>query len=492
MTGYWTGLRPCAARRPVRVLGALALLVPVGVWCASHAVSDVGDGIFHYLAAHFAFSHPRLLLDSWCKPLFTLLAAPLASAGFAGMVLFQALVTAGTAAILCRIGGEAGWKSPWLPALLLYVAPGTWTALASGWTEPLFGLLLVLALRSVERGRQRAAFAVVGFLPFVRAEGWVIMAWWAVIGLKERRPGLLVAALAGHVLYAIAGTLFVFHDPLWMFRQNPYWVIDRTYGHGSWMHFFARSPDIAGLPVAIATAAAGLAILSRRAVAARAAVASPTAADDARWCDFQLGSFAAYFFAHVVFWRFGLFKSFGLSRVLIAVLPVAALVVGREVELLGRRLRGAIPAGVPAYALAIVVVCHAFGNHPTALQIATRSDQQRAADAAVAWIRTKYATAAETPLVYSSNPYMAFLLDLDVFDPTRSRFVSELVDSPPVGGALVVWDSWFSVAEHGFSSEKLATLSLEDSQRFRVNGTGGGFYEVVTGRVPFNDGAARQ
>lgn len=89
MSGFVPGAGSRAASLPLRAAVAVAVLLPVGLWCSSHVVSDVGDGVFHYLAAHLAFAHPRLLLDAWCKPLFTLLAAPLASSGFAGMVLFQ-------------------------------------------------------------------------------------------------------------------------------------------------------------------------------------------------------------------------------------------------------------------------------------------------------------------------------------------------------------------------------------------------------------------
>lgn len=474
---------------PVRAAMASTVLLPVGLWWASHVVSDVGDGVFHYLAAHFAFAHPRLLLDAWCKPLFTLLAAPLASTGFAGMVLFQALVTLATAVLLGRIAKQDGWRAPWLAALLLYAAPGTWNALLSGLTEPLFGLLLVVALWSVERRRARWAYLVVGFLPFVRAEGWVLMVWWAALAARDRRADLVLALLCGHAVYGVVGTLFVYHDPLWMFRQNPYWVVDRSYGHGTWSHFFVGYPGIAGLPAALATGAAAVALVARRAAASRGSERSATSADDARWCDLYLGSFAAYFVAHVIFWRFGLFKSFGLTRVLVAVLPVAALVVAREVDRLGRCLPGDRGA-FAAWGTAVVVAWYAMGDHSTALRLADRlrpTDQQRAVDAAVAWVRTRHATPADTPVVYSSNPYVALALDLDVFDRARARFVAELTDQPAIGGALVVWDSWFSVAEHGYARERLEAMALEERQHFRVDAADGGFYEVVTGRLPVTE-----
>ncbi|MBY0274043.1 hypothetical protein K2Z84_01785, partial [Candidatus Binatia bacterium] len=256
---------PVAARIAI----AAALLAPLGLWSAGHVVSDVGDGVNHHLTAHLVHAHPRMLLDSWSKPLFTLLSAPLASLGFAGTVLFQSLVTLASAGALWHLGRRAGWRAPWIAPLLLYVAPGTWDALLSGWTEPLFGLVLLAALGSLAAARWRLAYLLIGLLPFVRAEGWVLMVWWAMLALAARRPALLLPLAAGHVAYAIAGALFVHHDPLWMFHENPYWLADRAYGHGGWTHFFIGYPTIAGLPAALATATAAVAVALRRAASLR-------------------------------------------------------------------------------------------------------------------------------------------------------------------------------------------------------------------------------
>jgi hypothetical protein len=480
-----TVVRRVDAAIATRLAIAAALLVPVGIWSATHVVSDVGDGVNHHLAAHLAFAHPQMLLDAWCKPLFTLLAAPLASLGFAGTVLFQSVTTLGTATLLWAIGMRAGWRAPWLAPLLLYVAPGTWQALLSGWTEPLFGLLLVAALWSLERERWTRAYLLIGFLPFVRAEGWVLMLWWALLAIALGRLALVLPLALGHVVYAIAGTLFIHHDPLWMFRQNPYWVADRPYGNGTWTHFVDGFPAVAGLPAAVLVAAAIASVLLRR---VRGLTSRSDRGEDeaARWCDFVAGSFLVYFVTHVVLWRFGLFKSFGLLRVLIAVLPVAALVATRELERLCAALP-AIAARLAPWAIAVVLVGFALGDRPTSLTRAgllRPTDQQRAVDAAVAVLRTSHATPAETPLVYSANPYVPFALDLDVFDRRRSRMIAEIAGDPPAPGAIVVWDSWFSVAEHGVSADRLAALTLEERRSFVVRSPDGGWYEVVTGRVP--------
>jgi hypothetical protein len=134
-----------------------------------------------------------------------------------------------------------------------------------------------------------------------------------------------------------------------------------------------------------------------------------------------------------------------------------------------------------------VLVLWAVGDQPSSVRLGARlrpSVQQRAVDAAVARLRTVYATPGDTPLVYSSSPYVAFALDLDVFDLARSRALAELKDTEPVPGAVIVWDSWFSVAEHGLGADQLQRMALDDRQGFVVRSPDGGSYEVVTGTVP--------
>jgi hypothetical protein len=477
----WRSITWCA-------LVGVALLVPVSAWLIFGALPDVGDGVNHYLGAHLAFAHPQFLLDPWFKPLFTLLAAPFAWFGFPGMVVFQAVVLLLSATMLWKIATARGLRFRWVAPLLLLVAPSTARALLSGLTEPLFGLLLVTALWSCERERWGWGYLLVGSCAFVRAEGWVLMLWWGLLALRERRWWLLVALSCGHLVYAAVGALWIVHDPLWMFHLNPYWISERAYGHGTWKHFFRDYPFVAGAPFATATVLAAMLLSIRCALArirhARGAGDADSASDE-RWLLFYLGSFAAYFFAHVVFWRFGLFNSFGLPRVFVAILPVAAIVVAREWDLLVRRA-SPIVATLLTWTLAMALLSFALGDGATALRfhdLLTRREQQLAIDQAVARLRTVYATPGETPPVYFSSPYVAFALDLDIMDQAFARSIKELTEGPPRPGALVVWDSWFSVVEQGVTREALDRLPLDDRQVFVADGSSGERYEVVTGRV---------
>ena len=76
------------SNRQARLL-ALLLLISVVVTFITTNTYDSGDSIKHYLFARYAFQYPMNYMDSWAKPLFTLISSVPAQAGFIGMKLFQ-------------------------------------------------------------------------------------------------------------------------------------------------------------------------------------------------------------------------------------------------------------------------------------------------------------------------------------------------------------------------------------------------------------------
>ena len=86
-----------ASDRRARLLLAALLGISVLMAFITRGTYDSGDSIKLYLFARYAFEHPLNLLESWAKPLFTLLAAGPAQAGFMGMKLFQCAVVATSA-----------------------------------------------------------------------------------------------------------------------------------------------------------------------------------------------------------------------------------------------------------------------------------------------------------------------------------------------------------------------------------------------------------
>lgn len=142
-----------ATAQRARLLLAGLLLVSAITAVFTRGTYDSGDSVYHYVFAHYAFKHPLNLLDSWAKPVFTLLAAGPAQFGFLGMKLFQCAVVAASAWCAYVVARALRLPAPELAILFAYAAPDYFLIQFSGLTEPLFGLLLVAAVALAMRGR---------------------------------------------------------------------------------------------------------------------------------------------------------------------------------------------------------------------------------------------------------------------------------------------------------------------------------------------------
>ena len=63
----------------------------------SEGTAGGADDINHYRYARYAFDNPGFFFDTWAKPLFTLLFAPVAQFGFNAVRLFNVLIGLATA-----------------------------------------------------------------------------------------------------------------------------------------------------------------------------------------------------------------------------------------------------------------------------------------------------------------------------------------------------------------------------------------------------------
>ena len=70
------------------VLLLIAALLIALQWLST-GIDGETDSITHYQIARYAFKYPHFFLDTWGKPLFTILSSPLAQFGYSGAVLFN-------------------------------------------------------------------------------------------------------------------------------------------------------------------------------------------------------------------------------------------------------------------------------------------------------------------------------------------------------------------------------------------------------------------
>ena len=434
---YWAGL-------------VLLILSSALAFCTQNTY-DTGDSIQHYLCSRYALMHPQLFLDSWAKPLFVLLTVLPAQAGFVGIMTFQCAVVAMSAHLAYRIAVQLQLPMPWLAVPLTYAAPDYFLMQFSGLTEPLFGLVLVAGVVLAVQERPGWSAAVISWLPFVRTEGFMLLVVWAVYLLVIKQKRWLPLLRLGFGVYSLVGWL-VLGELGWVFGRNTYGNGQANYGHGEWLHFIKHLPGWLGwalLPLfVLGMAWGGMALL--RPVWRRR---------PARWpAEFLLvyGSITAYIVAHSIFWALGIFKSFGMTRVLAALTPLAAVVALSGLDACAQLVKQPVARQRLRLGIAVVVLLYPF----TGLNLALRWRRdfgpqgelvlnQKIAD----WVRSTYPSGP--PALVTSMPALHLKLGTDPFAPVMYH-LNAVAEQPalPVG-TVVVWDSRIAVVDDGVTFEQL-------------------------------------
>lgn len=430
-----------SAHRLVRPFFALALITMMTVALLSKGIFDTGDGITHYQIARWSWRHPELFLHHWGKPLFTLIASLPAQFGYKGIVVFNVLCHIGTGWLTWRIADRMKLPYAFLAGPLLIFAPISWGVAQSGLTEPLFALTLMLAIYFITGGRYTMAAVIISLLPFVRTEGFTLAPLFGLFFLV-RKEFLPIALLAcGTIVYSVIGGLFVHHDFLWVFHQNPY-KGEASYGHGEFFHFIGRSEFIFGWAMTLLTGMGIVTIPFRKRF---------TPIHSMTEIILIAGCFILFFAAHSIFWWKGLFGSYGLIRVMACVLPCAVLLSLRGLQLATSLFasRKLLRAGI-AMIVVVLTMFNTFSQHhlvllPDERQVA----QQEVADA----IHTQH---LETRLMFYGHPVMTHLLNKDPFDQAQCIEMYGLPESQAFpAGAIVVWDQHFGTVQHMVSEEQL-------------------------------------
>jgi hypothetical protein len=302
-------LRLVAWLVPFAVLGAVLVR-----WCPDSYQQDAG---YHFLFARWSLEHPRLLVDVWGRPLFTALYAFPAQAGYAAAKLLTVAVALAAAWNTARLAQAYGLERPALAIPLLFLQPSFLLVCSDTMTEPLFALVLVVALRLHQAGRLRGSMWTAALLPLVRPEGFFVALLWGAFVAFDPRAGrtflgrvLSTARLAaGVVVWWVAATLLT-RDPLFILHNwPPNWAAGATYGTGPLLQYWIIRDHLLAGWILQASFAVGFLVLA----ASRRATALP------------LATLAVVAVLHSVFYRLGWFGSAGYARYLVCVSPPMAL-----------------------------------------------------------------------------------------------------------------------------------------------------------------------
>ncbi|HVO21674.1 MAG TPA: hypothetical protein VMU15_20645 [Anaeromyxobacter sp.] len=438
-------MRPCeqpGAPPAGPATGGRALAVRIGCWLLPFAALGAAlvhfypdsyqqDGGFHFLFARWALAHPRFLLGVWARPLFTALYALPAQLGYPAAKLATVAVALATAWHTARLARAHGLERAELAVPLLFLEPSFLLVCSETMTEPLFALLLVVALRLHRAGRVAGGMWVASLLPLARPEGFFLCLLWGAFVALDRHGGgtlfrraLSTARLLGGVALWWLAALLMTHDPLFIVHNWPQgWSLDAGPATGSLAQYWrVRYLLLAGPAMLVLFGVGLVALWVRRRLGL--AVAS-------------LGLLVAL---HSVFFRFGLFGSAGYARYLVCVAPPMALATLAGWNALAEALPGRLARRVGAAVGAAVLLRAAWLCLGYVDSYGSSRDARAVADTA-AWFRAHPRPVAR--LVYS-QAYMDVLLDVDlserpVLGRDRERNVEILRALPP--GTLVFWDA---------------------------------------------------
>ncbi len=430
----------------VTVFYIIAMIVLMLVY---KGTGDEGDSILHYLFAKYAFIHPENFLNHWAKPVYVILAAPFAQLGFIGIKIFNTVMFAISGYLMSKTAQN--WKIPyadWIP-IFLFTTPAAYHLVLSGLTEPLFAAWLVIGLYLFSIFKSGMAVCWLSFLPFVRSEGLIILIVTTAY-LIWKNKGLLLPLLAvGHVVFSLAG-FFLYGDYLWIFSKMSYATTISFYGKGAWWHFFYYFTQII-TPVQYFFIALG--VLVAVVFTFRNIKISRFNSIKNTHLAFVYAGAISYFLAHTLFWYLGIFNSYGLTRVLLGVMPLFALVMLTGWTWLFQWIRtpfSQLFKMVIALILTLNLVFHWDWDYH--LSPSPVFDALKVANANL--------KLTNSLPIYTGSPAVTLALGLDWFDPLERRFTNQIQTAEWIDGQpIVIWDDHFSALDDQVSIESLQNNS---------------------------------
>jgi hypothetical protein len=407
------------------------------------------DNVWHYYFSRYATTYPEFFLHHWGKPFFILLSTSFAQFGFYGLQVFNIIVGLSAAIITYKFCQKLNLRFNWLSIILLLFTPLYFAMVQSGMTEPLMSLVLVASMYLLYEQKFLAGAILMSFSIYTRTEGsfltLYVLFYLLFIGKWKYIPFLGVGFLA----YSLAGK-FTGHDFLWFFTENPYKVVS-PYGNGQWMDMLNRYETIWGTPQLIVLLISVFTLLF---FCLRSIKSINRKQLSSEYKILLLVLFPALIFLifHVVAWKFGMFASMGLERVLASVSPLWVIVICYGInKLLAERF----PA---KYSMTIITVLLFFVVRSTfavyKYPLIASSDAKVELDAAK-WFKENY---SQDCIIYYAHPGIVFNTDRNPFDKEKNieqfglKVENLEVKSIPT---YIFWDNQFSESACGLKLDDL-------------------------------------
>jgi hypothetical protein len=423
------------------------------------------DSFMHYLFARYAPIHPHLYLDHWAKPLFTLMASPFAwFGGFTGIRIFNILCGLMTAWSGYQIAKHAGWHFAWLAAPMILFNALFFVSMLSGLTEPLFACLLMISIHLYLKDKHVWASVILSFLPFVRSEGNLMFPLFILALSLDKKWKYIPLLACGSIFMSIGGGLLK-GDYFWIITENPYQGAAHIYGSGSFFHFFRANREMLGVPQSILIVA-GLMVWIYHLLQS----SEMRKMQSLKIYVLVGGSCLIYILAHSWFWSQGIYGSFGLIRVMAAVVPLSSLIAVYGLQFVLQKTTGF--RWVSGSLLALVmyfVVYDPFFQYRFPYPLDQNQD--------IMHLTANWYKHSDYKRVFTDHPYFCYAAGIDYFDPEQRLSAHRVFSESPKVGDILIWESHLAKNEGGVSEHQLSeAFSL---QRIGILGRNEDFRAVL-------------
>lgn len=423
---------------------------------------DAGDSIQHYLVAKGSWLKPELFLDLWGKPVYTFFMSPFAQLGYWAVQIFNTILTALALyfTILCL--RKNGYINTWILIPFSIFANINFVCINTGLTEPMFGFWLAMGAYLFFNEKYFLGSLFISFIPFVRAEGYIMLPLFGLILLWRKQWKRIPLLLFGYAFLSVIG-FFQYKDLFWIRNKNPYNGDNlNEYGRGTLTFFVEKFDYVLGYPLGILVViglAVGIAWIYRNIKSN----ALQKKYDMEVWL-LLCAPFILYFAAHIYFWWKGGYDSYGLVRVFAGVATSGASIafVGLNHIVHSRCIADEWGKWLILCCSLVIIISKPFMN--PAYTLDGLRPELACVKQATDWAKAN--TAVATSKVYAMYPLVPLELNLNTYDDKRFSYLWGLQDviqkhgtNFAPDGSLWFWDSGFAKRDARFDLSTLTNNS---------------------------------
>ncbi len=405
------------------------------------------DNYAHFNISHWAFRYPQLFLDHWGKPLYTILAAPIAQFGFVAVRILNSVLGLLTAWYIWKLAKLFRFNFSWFAAVVAIFTPIYFAMMSTGMTEILFSFVLVVSVYQFFKEKYILSAILISFIFLVRTEGLAFLLPFAIAFVLKKQYKVLPFLITGFLVFSVIGWLFYYHDFFWLITKRPYANGGPSvYGNGKWYHFIKHIHSYYGV-------IAALFLFSGTIFIAVNWIRSTRKLNN-KWFFtvlLILGTFWGYFFIHSFLWWKGV-TSAGLDRVMAGVSPLIGIIALFIIEFAGKYIsqkyvKVSILIGLSGFLVFnSVAYYHRSANGDLTAEVKNRVTE---------WLKDSGNLRHK---LIMHDPYFAFSTEIDAWDLNVVQYGFSDNNKAEVNlpdSVLFIWDAQFAANEGNLPVEKL-------------------------------------